>query len=42
MGKISAEDSDLGFNLLFRNDVLLLESGILIFSFQMVDKVLQI
>ena len=42
MGKISAEDSDLEFNLLFRNDVLLLESGILIFSFQMVDKVLQI
>lgn len=42
MGKISAEVSDLEFNLHFRNDVLLLESRILIFSFQMVDKVLQI
>lgn len=42
MGKISTEVSDLEFNLHFRNDVLLLESRILIFSFQMVDKVLQI
>lgn len=42
MGKISAEVSDLGFNLLFRNDVLLLESRILGFAFQMVEKILQI